>query len=799
MSNTCYHCGEPIPPNTHFSVEILGEPRAMCCPGCQAVAQTIVDSGLTSYYQYRTELPNAVDLVPEELEQIKSFDDQDFQSDFVYRDNVTCTATLSIDGVSCAACAWLIEKRLASQSGVASINVNTTTHRATIAWDDSQVKFSQLLSEIIKLGYKAAPFDPNKQEQANEKEKKTYLYRLGIAGLATMQVMMLAVALYLEMFGDLDESFKNYFRWVSLIFATPVLLYSALPFYMNAWRSLRGFTLGMDVPVSLALIFAYSASVHATITEQGEVYFESVSMFTFFLLVGRFLEAKAKHKASTASGNLMKLVPAMATLVDGKKIPVKSLQNGDMLRVKIGEHLPADGVIATGESYLDESMLTGESNLVAKFVGDSVFAGTINTQETFDYRVTADKNHSVIAQIVRLHEQAQMTKPKVSLLADVVARYFVGAILLIAGVTWFYWHGHQPEQAFWIMLSVLVATCPCALSLATPTAITCSTSQLSKTGLLIQSGDVFETLVKANHLIVDKTGTLTTGKVEIVSVQTHAEYDQASCLSIAAALEQYANHPIAKAFSKYSDPNVRVSSVNNVVGFGISGQYGVESVKIGSLRFVTNTEEVAVADTGQRALYLSLNNELIATFIYQDPIRPEAQSFIQQALDSGMEVTLLTGDNTTTAQAVAQQLGIKQWRADCTPADKLAYIESLPEQNITMMVGDGINDAPILAKAHVSIAMGNGTDIAKTSSDLILLNDKLLAIHQARKLAVRTRKIIVQNLMWALGYNAVILPLAVLGYVVPYIAVIGMSLSSIIVVTNSLRLLQDEPAEKTQS
>ncbi len=799
MSNTCYHCGEPIPPNTHFTVDILGEPRAMCCPGCQAVAQTIVDSGLTSYYQYRTELPNSVDLVPEELEQIKSFDDQDFQSDFVYRDNVTCSATLSIDGVSCAACAWLIEKRLSSQPGVAAINVNTTTHRATIAWDDSRVRFSQLLSEIIKLGYKAAPFDPNKQEQANEKEKKTYLYRLGIAGLATMQVMMLAVALYLEMFGDLDESFKSYFRWVSLIFATPVLLYSALPFYMNAWRSLRGFTLGMDVPVSLALIFAYSASVHATITEQGEVYFESVSMFTFFLLVGRFLEAKAKHKASTASGNLMKLVPAMATLVDGKKIPVKSLQNGDMVRVKIGEHLPADGVIASGESYLDESMLTGESNLIAKFVGDSVFAGTINTQETFDYRVTADKNHSVISQIVRLHEQAQMTKPKVSLLADVVARYFVGVILLIAGVTWFYWHGHQADQAFWIMLSVLVATCPCALSLATPTAITCSTSQLSKTGLLIQSGDIFETLVKANHLIVDKTGTLTTGKVEIVSVQTHADYDQGACLSIAAALEQYANHPIAKAFAKYSDPNVRVSSVNNVVGFGISGHYGMESVKIGSLRFVTDAEEAAVADTSQRALYLSRNNELIATFIYQDPIRPEAQSFIQQAFDSGMDVTLLTGDNATTAQTVAQQLGIKQWRADCTPAEKLAYIESLPEQNITMMVGDGINDAPILAKAHVSIAMGNGTDIAKTSSDLILLNDKLLAIHQARKLALRTRKIIVQNLMWALGYNAVILPLAVLGYVVPYIAVIGMSLSSIIVVTNSLRLLQDGPAEKIQS
>jgi Cu2+-exporting ATPase len=786
MSNVCYHCGEPIPSNANFKVEVLGSVREMCCPGCQAVAQTIVDSGLTSYYQYRTVLPSAVDVIPAELEQFKSFDDKEFQSDFVFRDNVTCSATLSVDGVSCAACAWLIEKRLTSQHGILSVVVNTTTNRANIHWDDEQINFSDILAEILKLGYKAAPFDPNKQEQYNDREQKTYLYRLGIAGLATMQVMMIAVALYLEVFGDLDETFKVYFRWVSLIFATPVLLYSALPFYFNAWRSLKGGTLGMDVPVSLALLFAYSASVHATITQQGEVYFESVSMFTFFLLVGRFLEAKAKHKAATASGNLMKLVPSTATLVSGEQVAVKSLRYGDVIRVRIGDHLPADGVVTFGETYIDESMLTGESEPVPKSPSDNVFAGTINTQETFEYQVTAEKSESVIAQIVRLHQQAQMTKPKVALLADIIARYFVAIILFIAICTWIYWHAKAPDQAFWIMLSVLVATCPCALSLATPTAITCSASLFSKAGLLIQSSHVFETLVKANHLIVDKTGTLTTGHIEITSTETYSDIDQDTCLGLAAALEQYANHPIAQAFNQHLRSDITVSNPNNVVGFGIEAEYHHKVIKIGSLRFVSPQ---STDDAKLRSLYLSLDDRLIACFGYQDPIRPEAFSFIDNAISAGMKVTLLTGDHAATAESVANELGIVNWKANCTPSDKLEYVTSLSHDDITLMVGDGINDAPVLAKAHVSIAMGHGTDIAKTSSDLILLNDKLSSIHHARYLAKRTRQVIGQNLMWALGYNIVVLPLAVLGYVVPYIAVLGMSVSSIIVVTNSLRLL----------
>ncbi len=459
MCKSCYHCGEEVPADTDFKVEILGEVREMCCPGCETVAQTIVESGLVSYYQYRTAPAEKADLVPEQLQALIHYDNEEVQSEFVRNSENLSEVTLSLEGVSCAACAWLIEKQVAAESGVVTIRVNTTTNRALLKWDKTKVRLSELLSSIHKLGYKAAPFEADKQEASYHRQMKQYLYRLGIAGLATMQVMMLAVALYLEVFGDLDAEFKNYFRWVSLIFATPVMLYSALPFYINAWRSIRSRTLGMDVPVSIAMIFAYIASMVATITEQGEVFFESISMFAFFLLVGRFLEMRARRKAAAASGNLLKLIPAIATKLDGDQVPVKTLNIGDKIRVLPGEHIPADGKIIKGRVHIDESMLTGESVPVVKSVDDYVYAGTLNGEEAFELEVTSSKADSMISNIVRLQDEAQLSKPKIAEIADIVARYFVGIILLIAAGTWFFWHQTQPEDAFWIMLAVLVATC----------------------------------------------------------------------------------------------------------------------------------------------------------------------------------------------------------------------------------------------------------------------------------------------------------------------------------------------------
>ncbi|MGY0595714.1 heavy metal translocating P-type ATPase [Vibrio sp. JZG10] len=787
MCESCYHCGEDVPANTDFKVDILGESRKMCCPGCETVAQTIVDSGLVSYYQYRTAPAEKADLVPEQLQALIHYDNEDVQSEFVRnRENVS-EVTLSLEGVSCAACAWLIEKQVSNTAGLVSIRVNTTTNRALLAWDNTQVRLSELLSVIHKLGYKAAPFEADRQEASYHRMMKQYLYRLGIAGLATMQVMMLAVALYLEVFGDLEPEFKNYFRWVSLIFATPVLLYSALPFYLNAWRSIKGRTLGMDVPVSIALIFAYVASLIATVTEQGEVFFESISMFTFFLLVGRFLEVRARRKAAAASGNLLKLIPAIATTLDGEQIPVKTLKVGDRIRVLPGEHIPADGKVISGRIHIDESMLTGESVHVVKREGDAVYAGTLNGDESFELEVMSSKADSMISNIVRLQDEAQHSKPKIAEIADVVARYFVGAILIISAGTWFYWHQTKPDDAFWIMLSVLVATCPCALSLATPTALTCATSRMGNFGILLRKGHVFETLCKINHLVVDKTGTLTKGDIEICDTKVLSDLPKEDCLSLAAALEAHANHPIARSFASYANDDFVVYEVQNVIGSGIEGIWNGKIVKIGSAVFVQGKES-----DESHAVYLSVDGEHVASFYYRDPIRKESKAFVQRFADAGIKTTLLTGDSLSNARPVAKEIGIDHVVASAKPEDKLAYLKSLDEDSITMMVGDGINDAPTLAGAHLSVAMGGGTDVAKASADMTLLGDNLEKLLEARLLALRTRKIIRENLAWSLGYNLLILPLAVAGLVAPYIAVVGMSASSIIVVSNSLRLLKEK-------
>ncbi|MGF1702542.1 cadmium-translocating P-type ATPase [Photobacterium makurazakiensis] len=795
MTKDCYHCGDPVPQGCQHHVEILGKIRDMCCPGCEAVAETIVESGLTSYYEYRTAPAEKADLVPQQLQSLLLYDHDEIQQEFVRETEKSKEASLSLDGVSCAACAWLIEKQLMREDGVISIRVNTTTHRALLSWDPEKAKLSHLLGIIHKLGYKAAPFEADAQEQQYHRTMKNYLYRLGIAGIATMQVMMLAVALYFEIFGDLDAEFKNYLRWVSLIFATPVMLYSALPFYLNAWRNLRAKTLGMDVPVSIAMLFAYVASLYATVMEKGEVFFESISMFAFFLLLGRFLEMRARRHAAAASANLLKLVPAMATLEDGSQVAAKTLKVGDIVTVLPGESLPADGTILQGQTAIDESMLTGEPMPVARLVGDGVFAGTINGDGNITLKVTKDRQNSLISNIVRLQDEAQVSKPKVAEVADIVARYFVAAILVISACTWFYWYQHRPEDALWITLAVLVATCPCALSLATPTALTCSTSSLGRLGILLRRGHVLETLCNVNQLVIDKTGTLTEGNVRLVETKVYGDINELNALHYAAELERFANHPIARAFSSYRCDERLFDDVENVIGSGLIGRLGTNEWRIGKVNFVLEANSDATSILAncdpQYQVWLSCNGELVASFKLDDPIREDSKELIQQFQTAGIKVTMLTGDNSVSAKVVADKLGIDSLKAGVSPEGKLDYLRSLDKSRVALMIGDGVNDAPVLAGAHLSVAMGGGTEIAKSSADMVLLSDQLSRILRARKLALKTRKIIRENLAWSLGYNLIILPLAVAGFVAPYIAVVGMSGSSIIVVSNSLRLLKE--------
>ncbi|MEM0553864.1 MULTISPECIES: heavy metal translocating P-type ATPase [Aeromonas] len=793
----CFHCGEPVPANSSYSLEIKGIVRPMCCPGCQAVAETIMECGLASYYDHRTAPGIKGELVPEELAALTHYDLAEVQQEFVTDSGTGRETTreiqLTVEGLTCAACAWLIERHLMTLSGLRYINVNTTTHRARIKWDPAQLSLSDILKGFAKIGYRAYPFQTHQQEALYAKEVRSYMFRLALAGLGSMQVMMCAVALYMDLFISVEDEFMVYFKWISLLLSTPIMIYSAQPFYINAWRSLKQGHLSMDVSVSLALIGAFIASMWATVFNTGEVYYDSITMFVFFLLLGRFLELRARRKASESSSNLARLVPIMATLIDQdgeREVAAKTLQVGDRVRVLAGATLPADGVIVAGEASLNEAMLTGEQLPLFKQRGDLVYAGTINTDAPLQIRVTHRIEESRISQIMRLQDHALDDKPAIAQLADQLSRHFILVLLIIAAAVWTFWHFHQPEQAFWIALAVLVATCPCALSLATPTALTSATANLTRNGILLRRGHVLDILTKANRIVMDKTGTLTTGEIRLSATTVLGTLDADRCLSIARALEAQSEHPIARAFRLPADEVgqlLQASEITPVIGHGITGLVDGVRYRIGSASWLGIESD----DNAQHglAIYLADEQQLLACFELDDTLRQDAKALIDAFKAAGLQTTILTGDSSPQADEIARTLGVDELVKGVTPDGKLAYLKAREaEGEISIMVGDGINDAPVLAGAHASFAMAGGTDLAKNSADAILLADDLSRLLDARRLALRTRKIIIENFTWSIGYNLLVLPLAACGWLPPYLAAAGMSLSSLIVVTNSMRL-----------
>ncbi|WP_440144313.1 heavy metal translocating P-type ATPase [Aeromonas veronii] len=789
----CFHCGEPVPANSGYALEIKGIVRPMCCPGCQAVAETIMECGLASYYDHRTAPGTKGDLVPEELAALTHYDLAEVQQDFVTDSGTLREIQLTVEGLTCAACAWLIERHLMTLTGLRYINVNTTTHRARIKWDPELLSLSDILKGFAQIGYRAYPFQTHQQEALYAKEVRSYMFRLALAGLGSMQVMMCAVALYMDLFISVEDEFMVYFKWISLLLSTPIMIYSAQPFYVGAWRSLKQGHLSMDVSVSLALIGAFIASMWATVFNTGEVYYDSITMFVFFLLLGRFLELRARRKASESSSNLARLVPIMATRIDDEgehEVAAKTLQVGDRVRVLAGATLPADGIIVEGQASLNESMLTGEQLPLLKQRGDQVYAGTINTDAPLQIRVSHRIEESRIAQIMRLQDHALDDKPAIAQMADQLSRHFILMLLIIAAAVWTFWHFHQPDQAFWVTLAVLVATCPCALSLATPTALTSATANLTRNGILLRRGHVLDVLTKANRIVMDKTGTLTTGEISLTGTTTLAEMDETHCLAIARAMEAQSEHPIARAFRLPTDsisvlPSAR--EITPVIGHGITALVDGVRYRIGSARWLG----LGPAQEHGRglAIYLADEQQVLARFNLEDTLRPDARALIAAFKAAGLQTTVLTGDSSLQADEIARELGVDELVKGVSPDGKLAYLKAREAQgDISIMVGDGINDAPVLAGAHASFAMAGGTDLAKNSADAILLADDLSRLLEARVLAMRTRKIIIENFAWSIGYNLLVLPLAACGWLPPYLAAAGMSLSSLIVVTNSMRL-----------
>ena len=795
MSINCFHCGEPVPNGIDLHIEIENKSQPMCCIGCQAVADTIVENNLTDYYRFRSAHANKGEiLVPEQLQRNKILDDENLQNEFAYYHDGFKETILTIEGISCSACAWLIEMQVSKFKGINKINVNATTQRATVQWQENQIKLSEILSLIDKIGYHALPFKASTAEEANKKQAKSIIRRLGISGILMMQVMMIAFGLYFGAFADMAEHTLVYLRWASFFLTVPIVTYGAFPFYKSAFFALKARQLSMDVPVSIAISLAFLASTWATFTQQGEVYFESVSMFTFLLLIGKFLEFRARTRAADVSANLLKLMPMTATKVENgieSFIAATHLKTDDIILIKPGETIPADSEILTGRSQINEAMLSGEQLPLQKTELDDIFAGTINGDGNLTARVKHNNQESFLSQLIRLSENAQSHKPKLAKLSDKIAQYFVALILFVATLTAIYWSQHQPEEAFWITLSVLVVTCPCALSLATPTALTCATTRLNREGILIKSAHVLETMPVIDAVAFDKTGTLTTGEFTISEVKTYGDFSsqdgQNNALAIAAALEAHSAHPLAKAFSPFRNFNHIATQVIVAPGAGISGKVDNLHYSIGKSSWLLNDSDGA---SHSAQCVLMQEHNLVAEFYLHDGLRDSAKQLIEFLHHEKIITAMLSGDHLQGCNKLQAELKLNSVQANLSAQDKVNAIKHQQATHNVAMIGDGVNDSPVLGAAHLSIAMGSGTDIAKNGADVILLNNKLNGVQTLRQVSERTASIIKQNYLWAFGYNAVVLPLAVMGHIAPYMAVVGMSASSILVVSNSLRLLK---------
>lgn len=790
----CFHCQQPVPRGVSLTVEISGTEQPMCCYGCHSVASTIVEQGLTHFYKYRETKPGELPLIPEELLALDAdlvrYDDPDIQREFVYADGSAQTATLAIEGMTCAACAWLIERQLQHLQGIRKVVVNSATERVQVEWDAEQTRLSDVLRAIHQVGYKALPFQQADLEASFEKKRRGYIRRLGVAGIASMQTMMVAFGLY---FDDIDDTTRLYFWWLSLLFTAPVIVYSCQPFFVNAIKALRSRTLNMDVPVALAMFVAFVASFYATVTDTGDVYYECVTMFAFFLLSGRFLEMQARHKAVANAANLMKLIPAIAerqTDNDWQQVMVKYLEPGDIIRVRPGDTIPADGELLDTQAWCDEALLTGESRPVQKQQFETLYAGSINQDSPIMLRITATRQNTLLSGIIALQDSALEQKPKFVRFADVVSRYFVAATLIISTLTLVSWYFIDPSKAFWVTLAVLVATCPCALSLAAPTAMSGAVSRLNRAGILIKHAVLLEALPKIKTMCVDKTGTLTKGKFSIAAYHIHARTDESAVFTIAASMESYSEHPLAKPFQRLAATKP-VNDVTNVMGAGIAGTYNKQQYRMGSLAFIQELYPNFSPQLSKANVFLANHEQVLAEWQVDDEVRKDAQQTIAWYQQRGIDIVMLTGDSALRADKLAAELGIHDVRSGLKPQDKLLHLQQIQTNGPVMMVGDGLNDGPVLAGADGSVTFASGSDLAQSGSDVVILTGELAGLRRLYETSLLTRKVIRQNFTWALGYNLVILPMAVTGHVGPLWAMLGMSMSSLIVMANSLRLMRD--------
>ncbi|MBW8901103.1 MAG: cadmium-translocating P-type ATPase [Massilia sp.] len=751
----CYHCGQPTPAASPWTAVVDGAARAMCCPGCAAAGQAIADAGLADYYDNRTAFAapatNGADLAA-----LRAYDDVVDAGDAVF----------TIEGMRCAACVWLIERRVGALPGVTEALLNVATERLRVRWDPAVCKASDILAALRAIGYTAYPLDARRHAAHLERERKTLFRRLFVAGLAMMQVMMYAFPVYLATDGTMDADMRALMHWAALLLTVPAVTYSASPCLAGAWLDVRRGVAGMDVPVALGIVAAFAGSAASVARGHGDVYFDSITMFVFLLLGSRYLELDARRRAARALEGLQRAAPATAQRMPGwpdarstEQVPADRLVPGDVVLVAPGQAVPADGVIVEGETEIDFALLTGESRTRGMGTDAQLPGGAVNVAQAIVVRVTSSARDSTLALLVRLVERAGQNKPALALWADRVGAWFVLALLALTVVVFTGWQFVDPARAWPAAIAVLVVSCPCALSLATPTALAAATDRLLRRGVLAVKPHVLETLGRATHVVFDKTGTLTYGHPVLRHTLTF-DTRRSTALQLAAALEAGSAHPLALALRAAAGPVVPVAvAVRQVVGRGIEGEIGGRRYRLGN------------------------------GFDLVDEVRPEAGDVVAALRASGKTVVLLSGDAEDVAQDVAMQLGIGHALGQQLPEDKLRVVRGLQAGGaVVAMVGDGINDAAVLSGADVSFAMGQGAQLAQLHADCVLLGEGLHPLAAALDTADATLRVIRENLGWAMLYNLAAIPAAACGLLNPWLSGAGMAASSALVVLNALRL-----------
>lgn len=805
----CDHCHLTFEP----AVMIQENDLNFCCKGCQGVYHLLQTEHLESFYD---KLGNKTIAPPLEMENgdLTKFDSESFAKTYIKIDNDGFSKIdLIIEGIHCAACIWLNEKILYDTEGILEANINFTNNKAKIVWDSEVISLSEIIKRIRSIGYNAYAYDANVADEKASASKRDYFIRMMVAVFATMNIMMLSVAKYSGFFTGISQEVKHLIHLGEFILTTPVLFYSGWIFFKGAYFGLKNRILNMDFLVSSGATLTYIYSMYIFFGGAGESYFDSVTMIITFVLVGKYLEVLGKKGAVDTLDKIKSQIPLQATILkEGRKVEVaiEDIVVGDIVELKDGEKASVDGVIIKGETSFDESSISGEALPVNKFKNDVILSGTLNQGSTIEYRVTKTYEDSTFSSIVTLLEDSLSSKPQIEHKANEVSKGFSIAILSLSFLTFVVWYffglnlgfdydgADHFEKSFIVAVSVIVIACPCALALATPIASLIGVSELAKKGLLFKEAKFIEELARASKVVVDKTGTLTNGELKVVKMRLMDK--NIHKLNLLYSLLDASHHPISNSIKKHilnKYPNLEHKQLDNIKSVKSKGMIAtyknVEDKEFkllgGNIELMRQNDIHYKFDSEYSVYLFAINGRVLATFELEDGLKEDAKDFVKTLQAKNLEVVMLTGDNEHVAAKVAKEVGIKEFKANVNPVDKAQFVKELRDRGETViMAGDGVNDVVALSNANVGVAMGSGSDISINVSDIVLLNNSLKSLKEAFLISAKTYKFIKQNLAISLIYNIVTIPLAMAGFVMPLVAALSMSLSSLLVVANSLRI-----------